>query len=295
MKEHETRKQQQSFYGSLIVLKDILVSANKLVPGVVFVAMLLTAGIIAVSILSSKLMIGVVILLVLFAALLIYMKTRDYGQAALALVAGLLTAFTVEWTVAKFVAFVVIWIGFSLLVMIIASIRLAAQLESIYVNAASWISSDPDAIKRFTKQLQDIGSKGTPYHQLHAVARAEAIRLLAFRKIPLESLSDALASVEIFFTMTGIDVKDATLFIADVSTLAQIQTPEQAQKLVNEVLNLIRESAVPPVDFIKAFQLSRSLVLSKTLQPEVYFSKVREALEAGFAPEEVRQALSQKK
>jgi hypothetical protein len=240
-------------------------------------------------------MIGVVILLVLFAALLIYTKTRDYGQAALALVAGLLTAFTVEWTAAKFVAFIVVWVGFSLLVMIIASIRLAAQLESIYVNAAGWMSSDPDAIKQLTKQLQEIGNKGTPYHQLQAVARAEAIRLLAFRKIPLEFLGSALASIEIFSTVTGTDAKDATLFIADVTTLVQAQAPEQAQTLVNEVLSLIRESAVPPADFIKAFQLSRSLVLSKTLQPKVYFRKVREALETGYAPEEVRQALSKEK
>ena len=95
--------------------------------------------------------------------------------------------------------------------------------------------------------------------------------------------------------MIGIDAKDATLFIADVSTLAQTETPEQTQTLVNSVLRLIRESAVPPADFIKAFQLSLSLVLSKTLQPEAYFHKVREALEAGFAPEEVRQTLSQGK
>lgn len=291
MKEHDVFQQHPTFSSQLELIKDIIKGANQLVPGVVVISIVLTAATILISLLSVELIIGIVLLLVLFGSLVIYMGTRDYGQAALALVAGLLTVFAVEWTTARFIAFIVAWVWFSLTAMIVAFIRRFARLEQIYTHAAGLLAKDTESIKRLAKQLQDIGNKGTRYHQLQIIERAEVIRMLAIRKIPIDSIAETLVSIEIFSIVTGIDSKDATLFIADLRTIIQAQTPERAQTIVDQVLTLIRESAVPPTDFIEAFQQSRSLILSKTLPPELYFNKVMEALEVGVAPEEVKEEL----
>jgi len=57
-------------------------------------------------------MVGVILLIVLFSAIMVFSKTRSYSDGAVTLVGGLLTAFAVEWTVGKFIGFTVVWVGF---------------------------------------------------------------------------------------------------------------------------------------------------------------------------------------
>jgi hypothetical protein len=286
-------KQQRPFHETWTSLINVLQAANNIVPGIVVIGMLLAAIVILVSLLSTTLMVGVTVLLVGIVSIVIYAKTSNYGEAALALVAGLLTVFTVEWTAGRFIAFTVAWIGFTLIALMISSVRLAAKLESIYTHAAASLSNDPSTIRQITKRLQDIGRKRTQYGQLQAVERAEAIRLLVFRKIPIDSLADAVSSVEIFSTFTRVDPRTITLFIADISKILQLQTPDRYQQALSRVLSIIRESAVQPEDFIKAFQQSRRLVLSGAINTEAYFQAVRENLETGVAPEDMLGAIQE--
>lgn len=186
---------------------NVLQASNKLMPGFVIVAILLSGLVIAVCLISATLMIGCIILLVLMTSVVIFANTRKYGDATLALVAGLLAAFTVDWNAARFFAFVVAWIGFSLLVLMISSIKLAADLERIYTHAAISLSAGSSSTLVVSKQLQAIGTKETPLQQLQAVERAEAVRLLVFRKVPLDLIADALASIEIVAAVMKDDVR----------------------------------------------------------------------------------------
>jgi hypothetical protein len=61
-----------------------------------------------------------------------------------------------------------------------------------------------------------LGKRGTIYHQLQAEQRAEVIRLLIFRKVPIESLGEALQAIKIMTVVTRVSHEDATLFIVDV-------------------------------------------------------------------------------
>jgi len=257
--------------------------------------MLLSSIVVLVCLSSVSLMVGVVVLLVLIASIVVFARTKNYGEAALALVAGLLTAFTVDWTAGRFITFVVAWLAFSFLAIMISSVRLAANLESIYTHAAVSLSHDPAEITRLTKELQAIGNKGTPYHQLLPIVRAEAIRLLVFRKIPIEDLSEALKAIEVVSTVTRVDPQVVTLFIADVLKILRVRTSSRYQVTLDQVLSIIRESAVPPEDYIKAFQQSRRLALSHAIRPDIYFQRISDCLEDGVAPEDMSEAISDRR
>ena len=60
-------------------------------------------------------MMAFAIILVLATSLGIFIKTGNYGEAALALVAGLLTIYSVEWTTGRWLAFVSVWITFTMI------------------------------------------------------------------------------------------------------------------------------------------------------------------------------------
>lgn len=283
--KRNSNQQTSSFYASWATYTDIVQGANKLVPGFVVVIMILAAVTIGVSLLSVTVMVGVIILLVLITAVIVYAGTQHYGEAALALVAGLLAAFTVDWTVGRFIAFTVVWVAFSSLALMIAGIKLAAKVESIYTHAAGSLSNDPAEIGRIREQLLEIGRKGTPLHQILPVERAEAIRLLVFRKVPVGALADSLASVEIISTISRVDVKVATAFIADLFNSLQAQGNKSMQSTINTVLDIMRECSAPPDDFIRAFQLCRRLLLSHNVVPDRFFQAISDCLEEGVAPE----------
>jgi hypothetical protein len=113
----------------------------------------------------------------------IYGKTNDYGEASLALVAGLLTAFTVEWTQYLFVLFTVTWVGFSAFAALLQSVKLAAEAEDIYRQAA--ISIDSTRTKEIEKQLREI-TKTNTLRTLGPIEEARVMLILAFHKLPLE-------------------------------------------------------------------------------------------------------------
>jgi hypothetical protein len=149
-----------TMYESLGALGNTIKSANTIVPGCAVVGVLLTFVVIIVTARSAPVMEAIILLVVWLSAVVVYLRTRNHGEAALALVAGILTAFTVDWTPGRFAAFLTVWVVFSFVALMISSIRLAANLEAIYTDAAISLSSNPADIKRLAKELQAIGQKG---------------------------------------------------------------------------------------------------------------------------------------
>ena len=82
--------------------------------------------------------------------------------------------------------------------------------------------------------------------------------------------------------------------MADVFKVFNFVKPELQENIIDLVYEAIRRSAIPPRDFIKAFEDSRRLVLSHSIEPIDFFAKLREALESGVAPDECCEHLSQK-
>lgn len=229
-------------------------------------------------------MIGVIIILVLGISVLIYGKTNNYGEAALALVAGLLTAFTVTWTPLKFIGFTTAWVGFSLLVLLISSVKLAVKVESLYKRAA--ISIDSSNAEEIEKQLRK-AAETTPLGMLDPIEKAEIILQLAFRKFPLSLMKYAVASIEQLFTVTKVEPKTITLFLVDLYKTLDTEKDNEHQQKLEDIFTLLRETPASPEDFFRAFMITRRLVLSSKIGLTSYFHLLRKGLDQGLSPDDM--------
>lgn len=279
----------KSFYEVWRAFGAAVKSLYKLAPCLVIVMAAVIAGVTWLALFSSKLMLGSVLLVVWGVAIVVYVSTQKYGEAALALVAGLLTAYSVTWNTPRFIGFVVIWSGFSFIALLISSIKIASQVESIYRQASlTMASSDSFLIEKELKAIGEAADKVS----LGPVERAEAIRIFAFRKLPISIMAAGLKSVGMLSVITGIDSKIVSNFIADVYRIFSADTTEQAQLILEVIHQTIRESAAPPADFMAAFDHSRRLVLSRSIDASNYFAELQFALDAGVAPEMMGEYLS---
>jgi hypothetical protein len=177
----------------------------------------------------------------------------------------------------------------------IASLKIAAKHESIYRSAAIALheATGEGSIPVLEKQLQAIAD-GVKQQGLGPIERAEVIRLFVFRRLPVETYALALKNVAILSIITDVEPHTVAAFVADVYRLFDHLKPGERDAAMNLVYLAIRMSAVPPHDFLKAFQHSRSIALSKSLAPMDYFTELREALEAGIAPEQTGEYLEER-
>ena len=72
----------------------------------------------------------------------------------LALSAGLLTVYTVNWTLSLFIGFITVWLLFTVVVFFIISVRLAAKIETIYIDCTVGLNIPKEQTKAAIKQLE---------------------------------------------------------------------------------------------------------------------------------------------
>ena len=284
-----TEKQNRtSLNKGLLALSNTIQSANQLVPGCIFVSLLLSGAIAFVAFRFASVMMGTIVIVVLFSSLLIYSSSHNYGEAALALVAGLLTAFTVEWTPGQFAVFLFSWVILTAAVILISSVRLAADVEETYTDAA--LAIDADHSQQLMKELRSIEKKAKT-EMLGPTERAEVIRLFAFRKLPIPSMQYGLQAVEMLSTITKVDHESVASFVVDIYKVFESEPGPLYKTLLDQVYENIREARVSPSEFIDAFCNSRSIALSREIDPEEYLAELRSALDRGIPPSEVYEFL----
>lgn len=246
----------------------------------------------------KQMMMSVVALLVLTVALVMYGKIANYGEAALALIAGLLTALAIPWTIDKFIIFVTIWIVFTIFVFLISSIKIASKAQHIYRHAAVMI--DHKDYQNIEGQLRK-ASSSTPRGMLGPLERAESIRLLAFRKYPIQLMKSALATVETLSVATQVGYKKITVFISDLYMMVahitgqhEQEINQQFKKLVVLVMNIICDTPASPEEFFSTFQQTRWFVISGRLEPIPYLQDLYNAFNKGFSPDDIVEKMNKK-
>lgn len=284
-------KIKQTFSEVLTSFKSTIKAAYKLAPVFIILMICLIVGVAYIAILSSKLMMGVVLLIVLGVTVVVYASTNNFGEAALALVAGLLTAYSVTWTPNRFISFIAIWSAFSFLALIISSIKLASRSESLYRQAAIAISENNFQISQKEKTLKEI-AKNCPTDGLGPIEKAESLLLFCHRKLPTEIMASALKAVSIISVITEIKPKDISSFVADAYKVFGFSSPKQQEELIDLLYKKIKESPAAPIDFIESFKNSRHLILSKSVNPTSYLDLLQKALEAGTLPNDVPEFIS---
>ncbi len=277
-------KEQPTLISTLATLRGSILAANNLVPGVVPVIFFVAALVIVVSLLWVKLMIGVTVLVVFFAAVFVYFKSNDYAQALLALVVGLLTSFTVDWTVGRFIVFCVAWVGLLTLILLISSVRVAGKVEAIHTFAAQFVEVNDLEV---AKARLDAISKDQRVKTLGPIERAEIIRVFAIRKVPLDVMGHALSGVDAFAAITNIDYRMVAEFVADLYSLMQPTEEQEWHTVLDGVYDALRSSTSSPDEFIDAFNNSRRIVLSGQMDHTMYFAKLAEGMIHGVPPKEM--------
>lgn len=274
-------------------LKNIVKSLNNLISGIVIVIALLSATLIWVALSSAGLSMGFTILLVFLVSIAVYIKTNNFGEASLALVAGLLTVFTVDWTQSLFLIFWLTWIGFAIFALIIASIRIAAKTEEIYVDASLALTDDRENSKTIEKRLRKI-AKDSPHRNLGPIERAEVIQILSHRKIPIESIGDTLSAIQVLSTVTKVDYKSVAYFFGDIYRVIRERPNNEWQPTLAFIYKTIKESPVHPKEFISSFDETKRLVLAGRLSLLNLLIEIRDALSIGVSPNDMFNYIDQR-
>lgn len=176
-------KKSNTLNEAIKALKSTISAAYKLAPAVVIIGFIVTGILITISLLFVQILMGTIILLIFLTSLIVYAASKNYGEAALALLAGLLAAFTVDWTWNRYIVFIITVLSFLSFIILTSSIKLAADNESLYRDAALYI--DITRSTEIEKQLSEI-SKSISNNGLGPKDRADAIKMMAFRKYQLK-------------------------------------------------------------------------------------------------------------
>jgi hypothetical protein len=280
------RSSKQSFRALASAVKALYGAA----PAVVIVGALLTVGVVAVAAQAGPLMVTVILIIVLLVSIVVYGTTQSYGEAALALAAGLLSVYSVDWTVPRFIGFVGVWFAFSAAALLIASVRMHAEVEATYLQGAFALGdpSDTASIKQAERTLRAIGEK---YRDrgggLNPVERAQILRMFAFRRIPLSVMPSGLSAVGTLSTATYTEPLLVAKFVTDVTKAIEGTQADHLEESLVLLVSTIRDCAAAPEEFFRAFESGRHLLLGGVLPIGAFLSQIRSALEAGVPPEEI--------
>jgi hypothetical protein len=255
----------------------VLRSANNLVPGVVLLGAIVTVPLVLLIASQAKLITAATVLVVLIVAIAVFIRRNNFGEAAIALVAGLFPALSIDWTAGKFVAFSIAWILLAAITLMIGSVRLAAEYESIYTDAAT--ASSVEA--REFRELSDSYSG-----HIGPVEKASVLRLLAYRGLAIGLMKTALRDTDMLATVTRLDVLVAAGFIGDLYRI----NPSLPEDHLNSVESAIHQSASSPSEFLAAFNQSRHVALSGKVELMNFLQRLAEALKSGLSPEQIAQS-----
>lgn len=233
---------------------------------------------------NTTFQLGMLTAVIFLSSIAVYFKSKNYGEAVLALSAGLFTVYTVTWTTSFFISFIVVWVMFTIVVFLTTSIRLSSDIQSIYMEATFAIKHPQLSDKECEKQLQAI-SDDLKDCIMGPVEKAETIRVFAYRKISLSDMKMGLKWVNIFFSLTRIPYLTLADFVAVVIKNASILNQRITGDMIFEhIYSGMRNAPVTPQEYIEAFQLTRHLLIrSKNIV--LYFDTLNTYFDSGISPD----------
>jgi chromate transport protein ChrA len=270
---------------SVRLLGDAVWSLNRLLPGIVFILVLLSAGVVAAVALTAKGILAILIVIVVVTALSIFQSTKRYGESSLSLVLGLFTVFTVTWTVSRFIAFAAAWLAFGFFALLIDSIRRASELESIHTDTASLYSGGGPEHKEVRKRLEKIGERRPDSNGLlDSAQRATVLRRAAVRGVGIDDLQPTLAGVNTLYTITKADPELVTDFVVAVTSTVQVVPVPAIRDTADLAWGIVTGSDAPAVDVFAAFLCSQRLLHDQRVDWPTFRPLLRQGFHMGVQP-----------
>lgn len=262
-----------------------LQAAYELVPFMVIVLAGLLAGLIALLVNFGFWLESSSIAVVIVVALTLLFRT-NYGEAALSLIIGILTVYSIEWTIGRYVLFMGALLGFSFLTLLVYSIKMASESEDIINQAAVWLTENEGSLEEIEKKLEKLSKQSNTI--LGPIDRAKSLRILAFRNVPLKAMDTALDGVERLSVITKIDFE---LVATTVANLYKVLEKQKAVTIfegsIDQFYNTMNDSPVPPGEFIKSFNKHRRVLLEENTDLKTYLADLKEGLSKGKSGEEL--------
>jgi hypothetical protein len=256
----------------------VLRSANNLVPGVTLVGAALAFAAVVLISRSTEWRTAGTVLVVLFVSIVVFIRRNSFGEAAIALVAGLFPALSITWTTGLFIAFSTAWIALAGIALLIGSVRLASKAESIFTAAAVAI---PATTPEPAKELQRIASSYSGL--VGPIEKAQILRILAYRGLPVPAMSEALKGVDQLSAVLELDHHVAAGLVADTYRMAK----EFPLGYMDTILGAIRLSGSSPIEFAEAFEHSRHAALTRTLTFNDFVAALANKLSSGLSTSEI--------
>ena len=236
----------QTLTQSVKALKAAIAGLYNLAPVAVIVGAILIVAFVWLTSHWTLFMHATAIIMVVTIALGIFGTRGNFGEALLSLVGGLLAIFAFEWTTGRYVAFMAAWSFFAFAALLISSVKLAMKVENIYTMASLRLADRPENHKDIGTKLHKIASSKS-LKMLGPVEKAEVIRVLAFRGLPLEMFEPCLIGVDMLSVITECESKEISIFLADFFITFSPESSTNAHLLVDMLYGIIKEVPVPPL------------------------------------------------
>lgn len=214
-------------------------------------------------------------ILISFVSFLIYVKSNNYAETLLSFMLGVLTIFTITWDAYTSKLFVAFYVGINIFIFFASSIKLAMKVETELTTASSYI--DIKNFKRTYKQLKEVYNVPTKYRMLAPLERAETIKFLAYMKVPLKEMADAIKSIELIKVVYQIDLKNSVEFF---KTLYFIKRRSQGVFNIVNLLNLIVEKRLPlnPEEFLTVLNQTKKEIIQGSYSIADYLDIIEECV-----------------
>lgn len=229
---------------------------------------------------NMNVMVCILSFVVVVSAIIIYVKTENYGEAVLALSAGLFTVYTVTWTLSLFLGFISVWVLFTVIVFFITSIRSISNIESILLEASMLLYNAEFTDEQIMRQLEEI-SNSLKDCVLMPEQRATIIRLFCFRKIEIDRISIALKWVNIYYSITKIPYLEIASFVTEViKNTSVLNSGATIDDIFDYIYVGMRDTPASPLEYMQAFKRTR-YILASTKNTLLYFNSINKFFYTG--------------
>lgn len=270
----------QSLKNSFMALISLLKTMYKGMPLLMLVFTALVVYLSTLLAINTTAMVSTLSFVIVISSVSVYAKSKNYGEAFLALSAGLFTVYTVTWTQSLFLGFIVVWVLFTITVFFITSVRIASNLESIFLDASISLPNPSYTDKQIQRQLEGI-SNNLKDSILMPEERAEIIRLFCFKKVEIDKMSIALKWVNVYYAITKIPYLDIASFVTEViKNTFLFDAGVDIDDVFDYIYLGMRDSPASPLEYMEAFKKTR-YILASTKSTILYFKTLNKFFYSG--------------
>ncbi|MCV9387755.1 hypothetical protein [Reichenbachiella ulvae] len=226
--------------------------------------------------------------LVTFVSIIIYANTKKYGETLLTFMLGLLTVFSATWDSYKSILFFSFYLGFHAIIFIISSISLAAKVESELKMAANFF--DLKNHNAIYKALQKVTKINTKHNVLGGLGRAEAVKFLAFMKVPIDKMPEAIKNIEYIKIIYQTNLNMSLDFFR---SLYYIKERSNFEVNVTNFLDIIVSKGMPitPDEFFHIFSRTKGLIIQQKLNLLAYLEELHNLVYEGYDIDQIIEKL----